>query len=63
MRIGILTFYKVANFGANLQALSTFYYLKSNVRNNYILKTKANHINCLILNDNIKKFKKMNLAY
>ena len=29
MRIGILTFYKVANFGANLQALSTFYYLKS----------------------------------
>lgn len=27
MKIGILTFYKVANFGANLQALSTFYYL------------------------------------
>ena len=29
MKIGILTFYKVANFGANLQALSTYYYLKN----------------------------------
>lgn len=28
MRIGILTFYRVANFGANLQALSTYRYLK-----------------------------------
>lgn len=27
MRIGILTFYRVANFGANLQAVSTYYYL------------------------------------
>ncbi|MCI1683201.1 MAG: polysaccharide pyruvyl transferase family protein [Bacteroides sp.] len=30
MKIGILTFYKVANFGANLQAISTYYYLKNN---------------------------------
>ena len=30
MKVGILTFYRVANFGANLQALSTYYYLKSN---------------------------------
>ena len=29
MRIGILTFYKVANFGANLQGVSTYYYLKN----------------------------------
>lgn len=28
MKIGILTFYRVANFGANLQAVSTYYYLK-----------------------------------
>lgn len=29
MRIGILTFYKVKNFGANLQAISTYCYLKN----------------------------------
>lgn len=29
MKIGILTYYKVPNFGANLQALSTYYYLKN----------------------------------
>lgn len=28
MKIGILTFYRVANFGANLQAVSTYFYLK-----------------------------------
>lgn len=28
MRIGIITYHAVYNFGANLQALSTFYYLK-----------------------------------
>lgn len=28
MKIGILTYYKVPNFGANLQALSTYHYLK-----------------------------------
>lgn len=28
MNIGILTFYKVANFGANIQGVSTYYYLK-----------------------------------
>ncbi len=27
MTIGVLTFYRVANFGANLQAISTYYYL------------------------------------
>lgn len=30
MNIGILTFYKVANFGANLQAISTYKYLVNN---------------------------------
>ena len=30
MKIGILTYHAVYNFGANLQALSTFYYLKNN---------------------------------
>lgn len=29
MRIGLLTFYRVVNFGANLQALSTYCYLKN----------------------------------
>lgn len=29
MNIGILTFYKVANFGANIQGVSTYYYLKN----------------------------------
>ena len=27
MKIGVLTFLHVANFGANLQATSTYYYL------------------------------------
>lgn len=30
MKIGIITYYAVCNFGANLQALSTFEYLKKN---------------------------------
>lgn len=30
MKIGILTFYRVANFGANLQALSTYQYMINN---------------------------------
>lgn len=30
MKIGVLTFYRVANFGANLQALSTYHYLRNN---------------------------------
>ena len=30
MKIGILTFYRVANFGANLQALSTYQFLRNN---------------------------------
>lgn len=29
MKIGILTFYRVANFGANLQAVSTYHYLRA----------------------------------
>ncbi len=29
MKIGVLTFLHVANFGANLQATSTYYYLKN----------------------------------
>ena len=33
MNIGILTFYKVANFGANLQAISTYLFLKSKGHN------------------------------
>lgn len=30
MKIGILTYAYVPNFGANLQALSTYHYLKNN---------------------------------
>ena len=30
MRIGVITYYKVSNFGANLQAISTYCYLKKN---------------------------------
>lgn len=37
MNIGILTYYKVPNFGANLQALSTYYYLKNRGHNIYFL--------------------------
>lgn len=33
MNIGILTFYRVANFGANLQAVSTYHYLLKNGHN------------------------------
>lgn len=42
MRIGVITYYKVKNFGANLQAVSTYMYLKNNghepVFISYILK-------------------------
>lgn len=42
MKIGILTYYKVKNFGANLQAVSTYMFLKKNGHEpifiNYILK-------------------------
>ena len=33
MKIAVLTYYRVANFGANLQALSTYSYLKKNGHN------------------------------
>ena len=33
MRIGVITYYKVKNFGANLQAVSTYMYLKNNGNN------------------------------
>lgn len=51
MRIGILTFYKVANFGANLQALSTFYYLKSKGYDVVFLNYMANETEDKLLTD------------
>lgn len=33
MNIGVITYYRVANFGANLQALSTYYFLSSKGHN------------------------------
>jgi hypothetical protein len=33
MKVGIITYYKVPNFGANLQAVSTYLHLKSNGHN------------------------------
>lgn len=48
MRIGILTFYRVANFGANLQGLSTYLYLKHQgydvIFMNYVSKQTENQI-------------------
>lgn len=48
MNIGILTFYKVANFGANIQAVSTFYFLKKQGHNpiflNYISEFSENKL-------------------
>lgn len=42
MRIGIITYYRVNNFGANLQAISTYCFLKNNGHEpifiNYLLK-------------------------
>ena len=38
MNIGILTFYRVANFGANLQALSTYMNLKKNGFTTYFIQ-------------------------
>lgn len=48
MKIGILTYYKVKNFGANLQAVSTYCYLKNHGHEpifiNYILKEQLKAI-------------------
>lgn len=37
MKIGILTFYRVINFGANLQAISSYYYLKNKGHNPFLI--------------------------
>lgn len=41
MNIGILTFYRVANFGANLQAVSTYYYLKNRGHNPVFIRYES----------------------
>ncbi len=43
MNIGILTFYRAANFGANLQALSTFYYLKNRGHNPLFIRYESEY--------------------
>lgn len=49
MNIGILTFYKVANFGANLQGISTYCYLKNKgyhpIFLNYVSETTESTLN------------------
>lgn len=42
MNIGIITFYRVANFGANLQAVSTYYYLLNNGYNPLFILYESN---------------------
>ena len=42
MRIGLLTYHWVANYGANLQALSTYCYLDNNVYNPIIINWVPN---------------------
>lgn len=46
MNIGILTFYRVANFGANLQAVSTYYYLKNNGHNPVLVLYESKETFC-----------------
>lgn len=43
MNIGILTFYRVANFGANLQAVSTYYYLKKRGHNPIFVRFESKY--------------------
>lgn len=43
MNIGILTFYRVANFGANLQAVSTFFYLKNRGHNPVFIRFETEY--------------------
>ena len=50
MNIGILTYYRVANFGANLQAVSTYYYLKNNGYNPLFILYESD--------DTVKNFQK-----
>ena len=44
MRIGLLTYHWVANYGANLQALSTYCYLDNNGYNPIIINWGYLHI-------------------
>lgn len=51
MNIGILTFYKVANFGANIQGVSTFYYLKKMGHNPIFLNYVSRKTELDLVND------------
>ena len=49
MKIGILTFYKVVNFGANLQALSTYQYLKTHGYTPVMINYQSTQMNLSVL--------------
>lgn len=58
MNIGILTFYRVANFGANLQAISTYYYLKKRGHTPVFIRFESEYT-AQNLNEQIKTDKQM----
>lgn len=55
MKIGLLTFLDVANFGANLQATSTYFYLKNHGHNVVALEYKSYKT---IVEETISKYKR-----
>lgn len=55
MRIGLLTFLDVANFGANLQATSTYYYLKNHGYEVVALGYESNHTRAVKFLSKIKR--------
>jgi len=58
MNIGIITYYRVANFGANLQAVSTYYYLLNNGHNPLFIQyesDKSHEAFCQIHPNEIQK--------
>lgn len=55
MKIGVLTFLHVANFGANLQATSTYYYLKNQGHTPVFINYTSNQVE---ITNKISQFKK-----
>lgn len=58
MKIGVLTFYKVQNFGANLQAISTYCYLKNNGHEPIFINYMSNDVyNRYVINKDSLKWR------
>ena len=55
MKIGVLTYYRLGNFGANLQAVSTYYYLRRNGHEPVFIDYTSHQTEFTRLISNVKK--------